>query len=379
MTKTIYLDHAATTPLDSEVLQKMMPYLTEAYGNADSPHAVGRRAMLAVDTARDTVARLLNAKPNEIYFTSGGTESDNWAILGAAYAGRKVGKRHVLLSAVEHHAALYCAQRLQSEGFEVEYLPVTKAGVVEAQTLQERVREDTALVCVMAANNETGAVFQTKTLAEIAHGAGALFFADCVQLAPHQAIDVKELGADLLSLSAHKFYGPKGAGALYIKSGVKIEKHVGGGEQERGLRGGTLNVPAIVGLACALEKTARELPARQEKIRLLRERFLQEIASLGGVFVNGEGLPSVLNLRVAGVKNDTLLYRLDLEGVAVAAGSACASASVKPSHVLTAMGLSDEEARECVRISFGKDNTEEEIVRAAAIFVKAVNAVRQGD
>ncbi len=379
MTKTIYLDHAATTPLDSEVLQKMTPYLTEAYGNADSPHAVGRRAMLAVDTARDTVARLLNAKPSEIYFTSGGTESDNWAILGAAYAGRKVGKRHVLLSAVEHHAALYCAERLQGEGFEVEYLPVTKAGVVEAQTLQERVREDTALVCVMAANNETGAVFQTKRLAEIAHGAGALFFADCVQLAPHRAIDVKELGADLLSLSAHKFYGPKGAGALYIKSGVKIERHVGGGEQERGLRGGTLNVPAIVGLACALEKTARELPARQEKIRLLRETFLQEIASLGGVFVNGEGLPSVLNLRVAGVKNDTLLYRLDLEGVAVAAGSACASASVKPSHVLTAMGLSDEEARECVRISFGKDNTEEEIVRAAAIFVKAVNAVRQGN
>ena len=180
----------------------------------------------------------------------------------------------------------------------------------------------------------------------------------------------------MLSLSAHKFYGPKGAGVLYIKNGVKIEKHVGGGEQERGLRGGTLNVPAIVGLAYALEKTKRELPARQEKMRALRQAFLRTVSCLDGLSVNGDGLPAVLNLRVAGVKNDTLLYRLDLAGVAVAAGSACASASVKPSHVLTAMGLSDEQARECVRISFGKENTEEEVVRAGEIFVNAVKTIR---
>ena len=376
MTNTVYLDHAATTPLDGEVLQKMTPYLTDVYGNADSPHAVGRKAMLAVDTARDTVAAALNAKPNEIYFTSGGTESDNWAILGGAYAQSKQGKRHVLLSSVEHHAALYCAQRLQADGFDVEFLPVSKAGAVEVETLQKMLRKDTALVCVMAANNETGALFPVRELAAAAKAVGALFFTDCVQLAPHADIDTQALGVDMLSLSAHKFYGPKGAGVLYIKNGVKIEKHVGGGEQERGLRGGTLNVPAIVGLAYALEKTKRELPARQEKMRALRQAFLRTVSCLDGLSVNGDGLPAVLNLRVAGVKNDTLLYRLDLAGVAVAAGSACASASVKPSHVLTAMGLSDEQARECVRISFGKENTEEEVVRAGEIFVNAVKTIR---
>lgn len=376
MTNTVYLDHAATTPLDGEVLQKMIPYLTDVYGNADSPHAVGRKAMLAVDSARDAVAQALNAKPNEIYFTSGGTESDNWAVLGGAYAQGKKGKRHVLVSAVEHHAVLYCAERLQADGFDVEFLPVSNTGTLDVATLQRYLRKDTALVCVMAANNETGALFPTRELAAAANACGALFFADCVQLAPHMEIDVKALGADMLSISAHKFYGPKGAGVLYIKNGVKIEKHVGGGEQERGLRGGTLNVPAVVGLACALEKTKRELPARQEKMRALRAAFLRTVSVLDGLSVNGDGLPAVLNLRVAGVKNDTLLYRLDLEGVAVAAGSACASASVKPSHVLTAMGLSEKQARECVRISFGKENTEEDVVRAGEIFVNVVKTVR---
>lgn len=375
----IYLDHAATTPLDKEILQKMLPYFTEEFGNADSPHALGRRAVNAVDEARDKVAALIGAKPNEVYFTSGGTEADNWAVIGGAYAQKAQGKTHVIVSAIEHHAVLYAAEKLEKEGFEVTYLPVNAGGMVEVSALKAAMTERTGLVAVMAANNETGVIQPVKELAKIAREGGKLFFSDGVQAAPYMPIDVKAWGVDMLSFSSHKFYGPKGCGVLYIRGGVKVERFVGGGEQERGLRGGTTNVPAVVGLSAAYAKNGATMSESNEKIQTLSELFMREISSLEGVSANGKGerLPSVLNLRVAGVNNVDLLYNLDLKGVCIAVGSACASASVKPSHVLLAMGLTEKEARECVRLSFGKNNTAEEVRFAARAFVETVQKLRK--
>ena len=375
----IYFDHAATTPLDKEIFEKMLPYFCDTYGNADSPHALGRKAMAAVDGARDTIAALLHAKNNEIYFTSGGTEADNWAMFGGAYAGREKGKTRIVLSAIEHHAVLSAAERLEKEGFDVAYMPVNDRGRVEVKTLEEYITPDTALVALMAANNETGVMQPIQEGCEIAHKNGALFFTDAVQAAPYTPLDVRALNADMLSFSAHKFYGPKGVGVLYIKNGTRICKFVGGGEQERGMRGGTLNVPAIVGMAAAYEKCVREREMNNAKLRRLSELFLDKISALSGVSVNGareNSLPSVLNVRFAGVENTAFLYSMDLQGICVAAGSACASASVKPSHVLTAMGLSKAQAKESVRFSFGKNNTEEEIDAAAKATVEIVNRLR---
>ncbi len=374
----IYLDHAATTPLCNEAFEAMTPYFTQAFGNADSPHGVGRKAMLAVDSARDTIAQTLGASPKEIYFTSGGTEADNWAVVGGGLAQK--GKK-VLVSAVEHHAVLAAAEKLRAFGVEVEILPVNEGGRVEVSLVEEKLNGDVGLVCVMAANNETGSIQPVKEIAELCKKKGCLFFVDGVQAAPYLKIDVKEWGVDMLSLSAHKFYGPKGIGALYVKNGVKIEKFVCGGEQERGMRGGTVNVPAVVGFATALAIADGEKEKREAHYTALRKAFLQELSGLAGVHINGgvesgEGLPSVLNLRLDGVDNATLLYALDLDGVAMAAGSACASASVKPSHVLTAMGLTDEEAKNSVRVSFGKDNTVEEVSRAAKLLRTAVEKQR---
>ena len=377
--KRIYLDHAATTPLSASVLEKMMPYLTDCFGNADSPHAVGRAAVNAVDNARDCLAERLGVKPSELYFTSGGTEADNWAIIGGAYAQRAKGKTHVIVSSIEHHAALYAAEKLEKEGFTVTYLPVNAGGRVELNALKSAITEQTGLVAVMAINNETGVVQPIAELAKIAHEHGALFFTDAVQAAPYIPLTIKDWGVDMLSLSSHKFYGPKGCGVLYIKSGVKVDRFVGGGEQERGLRGGTTNVPAVVGLAAAYCENEATMSASNEKIAYLSKLFLDEISVLDGIKMNGDGekLPGIVNLHVQGVSNTDLLYKLDLHGVCVAVGSACASASVKPSHVLLAMGLTEQETRESVRISFGKDNTEEEIHFAAKSFVDAVETLRK--
>lgn len=376
---TIYFDHAATTPVDSEVLEKMIPYFREGFGNADSPHAYGRKAMNAVDFARDKVAELLHAKPNEIYFTSGGTEADNWAMLSGAYAMREQGRDRVIISSIEHHAVLAAAEKLEKEGFSVTRLPVNEKGEVTAEALSAEIDEKTGLVAVMAANNETGVLQPVEALCKIAKDFGALFFTDAVQYAPYMPIDVKALGADMLSLSSHKFYGPKGCGVLYIRSGVKAKGLVVGGEQERGLRGGTTNVPAAVGLAAALEKNTLEMQRNNDKIRALRGLFLREISTLDGVVVNGDTdkcLPSVLNVRFKGVNNADFVYNMDLRGVCLAAGSACASASIKPSHVLVAMGLSETQAKESVRFSFGKDNTEEEILRGAKLTKETMERLR---
>ena len=377
--KRIYLDHAATTPLSTKVLEKMMPYMTDCFGNADSPHAIGRTAVNAVDNARDNLAERLGVKASELYFTSGGTEADNWAIIGGAYAQRAKGKTHVIVSSIEHHAALYAAEKLEKEGFTVTYLPVNKDGMVEVSALKAAITDKTGLVAVMAINNETGVIQPIAELVEVAHEYGALFFTDAVQAAPYIPLKIKEWGVDMLSLSSHKFYGPKGCGVLYIKGGVKVDRFVGGGEQERGLRGGTTNVPAVVGLSAAYCENEATMAESNEKIAHLSALFMEEISVLEGVTVNGGGekLPGIVNLYVKGVSNVDLLYKLDLQGVCIAVGSACASASVKPSHVLLAMGLTEKETRESVRVSFGKDNTEEEIRFAAKAFVTAVEALRK--
>ena len=372
----IYLDCASTTPTDNEIVEKMLPYFTDIFGNADSPHTNGRKAMNAVDFSRDTLAGLLNAKPSEIYFTSGGTEADNWAMFSGARALLKSGRNKILLSSIEHHAVLSSAEKLKEEGFIVEYIPVNDGGRVELSAVKALLDDTVGLVAVMAVNNETGVRQPIEEISALCKENGCLFFTDAVQLAPHAPIDVKALGVDMLSLSAHKFYGPKGVGALYIKSGVKTKGLIVGGEQERGLRGGTTNVPLVVGLSAAYEKTRREMDETENKIAKLKALFLREIATLADVTVNGDTDGAVLNLRFHGVNGTDFVYAMDLKGVSLSVGSACASASVKPSHVLLAMGRTEQEAKECVRFSFGKATTEDEIVTAARLTKETVEKLR---
>ena len=292
---------------------------------------------------------------------------------------RDQGRYRVIISSIEHHAVLATSEKLEQEGFKVTRLPVNEKGEIQTEDLSAEIDEKTGLVAVMAANNETGVLQPVERLCQIAKDFGALFFTDAVQYAPYMPIDVKALGVDMLSLSSHKFYGPKGCGVLYIRGGVKTKGLIVGGDQERGLRGGTTNVPAVVGLATALEKNTLDMQANNEKIRALRELFLREISTLDGVMINGDtekSLPAVLNVRFKGVKNADFVYNMDLRGVSLAAGSACASASIKPSHVLTAMGLNETQARESVRFSFGKDNTAEEIVRGAELTKETVERLR---
>lgn len=372
----IYLDHAATTPLDKEIFEKMTPYFTDDFGNADSPHALGRKAMNAVDFARDKIAELIGAKPSEVYFTSGGTESDNWAICGGAYAQKEQGKNHIIISAIEHHAALAAVEKLQKDGFEITFVKPNAGGRVELNEVKAAFTDKTGLVVCMYVNNETGAVQPIEEIAALAHEKGALFFTDAVQAAPYIKLNVNALGVDMLAMSSHKFYGPKGCGVLYIKSGVRVKGLIVGGEQERGLRGGTTNVPCVVGCALAYEKAVQEMDENNAKIAKMRQVFLQELESLDGVKINGECVPALLNLQILGTNNVDLTYAADLKGVCISAGAACASASIKPSHVLLAMGLSEKQAKESVRISFGKDNTENEAREAAKILKEIVERLR---
>lgn len=375
----LYFDYAATTPLDGEVLEKMLPLLKENFGNPDSLHAYGRAAMRAVDEARDLFASLIGAKPEEIYFTSGGTEADNWAILCGARAQAKAGKPRVLISAIEHHAALSAAERLEKEGFPVAYLPVNEWGRVEVSALKEALSPDVGLVAVMAANNETGAVQPFRECAHLARENGSLFFTDAVQAAPYMPVDASDWGADMIAFSAHKFFGPKGAGALYIRRGVQIPPLIAGGEQERGLRGGTRNVAAIAGLSAAYRKAAKEREENNAHIRAVSAAFLSELAArCPQAKRNGAGelLPGIVNLTFPDVDNAAFLTAMDLHGAAVSAGAACAASSVRPSHVLLAMGLSEREAGSSVRFSFGRDNTVEEGIAGARLAAEVYEKIR---
>lgn len=368
----IYLDHAASTPLDSEVLQIMLPYFSETFGNANSQHYFGRKAMAALDTARGTIARLIGAKDGEVFFTSGGTEADNLAVFGAARAQKKRGRNKIFISSAEHHAVIEPAEKLAAEeDFETCLIPIDRHGKIDLEYLRNNVDEHTALVAVMYASNELGTIEPVKEAAEIAHAHGAIFLSDAVQAAPYVRLNVQEIGADLLSFSAHKFYGPKGTGVLYVRSGTPMHKLLVGGEQERGFRAGTVNVAGAVGAAAAYEKTVAGMEEANAKIRRLKNLFAEEISRYPFAHING-GLgdacvPPVLNLRIDGTENTTMLSLMDLRGVAASAGSACVGGDIQPSHVLLSAGFSPEETRASFRLSFGKHNTEEEMVRAATI------------
>ncbi|UKS55204.1 cysteine desulfurase family protein [Exiguobacterium acetylicum] len=352
-----YFDHSATTPMRPEVLAAMTPYLLEQYGNPSSVHAAGRSARAAIDQARRQIAHELNAKPTELIFTSGGTESDNYAIFGAAEAAREKG-RHLITTRFEHHAVLRAFEELEKQGYDVTYLDVPSSGVVSLTALQEAVREDTTLVSIMFGNNEVGTIQPIAAFGRFLRERGILFHTDAVQVFGKQAIDVEALQVDLLSASGHKINGPKGIGLLYVRTGVKLAPQTFGGEQERKRRAGTENVPGVVGLAKALELMIAERDQQQDHIKQLRTILLKRLDESGVNYeINGEeGLPNVLNLYFPQIEIEPFLIMLDMRQMAVSSGSACTAGSVEPSHVLSAMYGEDERTRASVRISFGHGN-----------------------
>lgn len=375
----VYLDHSATTCVDADVLQAMMPYFCDTFGNASSQHQYGQAALNAVDRAREQVAAAIGAKPNEIYFTSGGTESDNWAIKGIAHAKQAQGK-HIITSCIEHHAVLHTCEQLAKEGFEITYLPIHPDGEVDLDALRKAIRPDTILISVMYANNEIGTIQPVDEIARIAHEHHIVFHTDAVQAMGAVHINVKEQGIDMLSMSGHKFYGPKGVGALYIRNGLRPDKLIIGGAQERSMRGGTYNTPGIVGLGEALTKTVRDMDENNAYVASLRDYFVQEVVrTIPDVVVNGgmqHRLPNNANISFKYIEGESILLSLDMEGIAASSGSACSSGSLEPSHVLLATGLPVEYAHGSIRFSFGKDNTKEQVDYTLRVLRDTVSRLR---
>ena len=378
--KAIYFDHAATTPLCKEALDKMLPYFTEVFGNPNSQHVYGRDAVKAVDSARDTIAKIINCKPSELYFTSGGTESDNWALRGIAHAYKNKGN-HIIISPIEHAAMIVTAKALVKEGFKVDFMKVDEYGVVDLEHLKSIITEQTIFVGCMMANNEVGTIEPIKEIAEIAHSVGAVCFTDAVQAAGVLKIDVKDLGVDMMSMSSHKIYGPKGVGALYIRNGLKVESILTGGHQERMKRGGTTNVPGIVGYAEAFKIAIRDIDKNFEYVSTLRDHFIDRVLSeVPFVKLNGpreNRLPANADFSFKFIEGESILFSLDLAGIAVSSGSACSSGSLEPSHVLLALGLPEELAHGSIRFSFGKHNTIEEVDYAVDVIKDAVKRLRE--
>lgn len=366
MERRIYLDNSATTYTDKEVLQKMLPYFSEVYGNGSSQHFFGREALVAIDEAREKVAKAIGAKPTEIYFTSGGTESDNWAIKGAAHALREKGN-HIITTAIEHPAVIKTCQALEKEGFEVTYLPVDSEGFVTAEQVEKAITDKTILISVMTANNEIGTIEPIREIGAVAKAHKILFHTDAVQAVGNVPIDVVKDNIDMLSMSAHKFYGPKGVGVLYKRNGVKIGRFMDGGEQERNMRASTLNTPGIVGLGAAIEIAVRDMEKNYKHVAELRDYFVKELlANVKDIKYNGpvdtsRRLPSNANFSFEYIEGESILMSLDLEGIAVSSGSACSSGSLEPSYVLLSVGVPIELAHGSIRFSFGKNNTMEEV------------------
>ena len=375
----IYVDNAATTMLEPKVLEKMMPYLTDNYGNASSIYQCGQEAKDAVTEARATVAKCLNAGVGEIYFTSGGSEADNWAIKGVADKLSKKGN-HIITSAIEHHAVLHTCQYLEKHGFEVTYLPVDEYGRVNPEDLENTITDKTILVSIMFANNEIGTIEPIKELAEVAHRHGVVFHTDAVQAVAHTEVDVKDLGVDLLSLSAHKFGGPKGVGALYIKKGTKIENYLHGGQQEGGKRATTENVAGIVGLAEALKLATDNLADNVAKMQMLRDRYIKAVTeNISYCRLNGhptERLPGNTNISFEYIEGEGMLLLLDMNGIAASSGSACTSGSLDPSHVLLAIGLPHGIAHGSLRVTFSHRNTVEEVDKIVEVLTNTVQRLR---
>ena len=364
MDKNIYLDNAATTKLSSEVLDSMMPYLTVGYGNPSSIYSIGRESRKAIESAREQVAKALNCDTNEIYFTSGGSESDNWAIKGVAFANENKGK-HIITTNIEHHAVLHTCKYLEKYGFEITYLPVKSNGIIDINDLKKAIRKDTILISIMYANNEIGSIQPIKEIGEIAKENNIYFHTDAVQAIGNIPINLKELNIDLLSLSAHKFHGPKGVGVLYIKKGVNISNMIHGGGQEKNMRAGTENVAGIVGLGKAIELATIDIEKKSKYLITLRERLIKGIMeSIPDTILNGDPinrLPGNVNVCFKYIEGESILLMLDMKGICASSGSACTSGSLNPSHVLLAIGLPHEIAHGSLRLTLSEENTQEEI------------------
>ena len=375
----IYLDHAATTPVSARVLEAMIPFFSSCWGNASSVYGTGREARKAVEKARRQVAEAIGAEPREILFTGGGSESDNLAVKGTAFALKDKG-RHIITTSIEHPAVMNTCKWLEKQGFEVSYITPDREGYIAPEKILAAVREDTILISVMAANNEIGTIEPVAEVGAAAREKGICFHTDAVQAAGAVPISVNEWNADLLSISAHKFYGPKGVGALYVRHGTHLDSLIHGGEQERGLRAGTENVPGIVGLGTAIEAANQELKQNDDKMTHLRDRLINSILSeIPGAKLNGprEGrLPNNCNISFDRIDGEALLLRLDLAGIAASSGSACTAGSQEISHVLKAIGLTDQDAKGSLRLTTGTGNTEAEIDETVTVIHEIVNDLR---
>ena len=376
---TVYADNAATTQMSRTAIEAMLPYLKTIYGNPSSLHSVGQQAAEALQNARERIAKCLNASPREIYFTSGGSEADNQAILSAARLGERKGKKHIISTAFEHHAVLHTLKKLEKEGFEVELLPVGPTGTVTAQQVKDAIRADTCLVTVIYANNEIGSILPIAEIGEVCAGAGVLFHTDAVQAAGHIPIDVKAQHIDMLSLSAHKFHGPKGIGLLYARQGVPLTSLIEGGAQERGKRAGTENIPAIMGMAAALEEACAHIDENARKVSALRDRLIAGLSKIPHSALNGDPvnrLPGNVSFCFEGIEGESLLLLLDAKGICASSGSACTSGSLDPSHVLLAIGRPHEVAHGSLRLSLCEWNSDEDVARILAAVPEVVAYLR---
>ena len=361
--RKVYMDNAATTAVTPAVLEKMMPYFTEYYGNPSSVHEFGRKAKEGLDLAREQVAKALNASPDEIIFTGCGTESDNMVLIGCAQKYKEKGN-HIVTTAVEHHAILHTCEYLEKQGMEVTYLPVDEYGMVSAEQVKKAIRNNTILVSVMFANNEVGTINPIAEIGTVCHEMGVLFHTDAVQAVGHVPVDVKALHIDMLSLSAHKFHGPKGVGALYVKKGIRLPSYIMGGGQEKGRRAGTENTAGIVGLGAAIELAVFHMEENAGKMTGLRDRLMAGMEKIPEVKLNGhptKRLPNNVNYSIKYIEGESILLMLDLNGIAASSGSACTSGSLDPSHVLLAMGLSHEIAHGSLRLTLGDETTQEDV------------------
>ena len=377
--RSVYMDHAATTPVRPEVARAMLPYFSERFGNPSSLYALAREAKEAVEEARRRVAAAIGAKPEEIYFTSGGTEADNWAIKGMVAANRKKGD-HIVTSSIEHHAVLHTCQALEKQGYRVTYLPVDELGRVEPGKVEEAITDATILISVMAANNEIGTIQPVRAIAEIAHDHKVPFHTDAVQAIGALPVDVNAMGADLLAISAHKFGGPKGTGALYIRRGTRIGTFIDGGAQEQGRRAGTENVPGIVGLGRAIELAVAGMPRNAPRLAAMRDRLIRGILdTIPNSRLNGhptERLANNVNVAFRYIEGESILLMLDAFGIAASTGSACTSASLEPSHVLTACGLPPEHAHGSLRLTLGYANTDDDVDYVLSVLPGIIERLR---